>query len=98
MTSTASPAASALVDLAVEAGPVVEGGPVERARELAPLLEAHAAANEEGVTLAGPVVDALHDAGLFHLLVPEAFGGSAVAARTAFDVFEAVSRADGATG
>src|SRR5262245_44644539 len=98
MTSTASPAASTLVDLSVEAEPRVEGGPLELARELAPLLEKHAAANEEGVTLAGPVVDALHHAGLFHLLVPEAFGGSAAPARTAFEVFEVVSRADGATG
>jgi len=97
MTSTATPAASAVVDLSVETEPRVDGL-LERARELAPLLEEHAVANEAGVTLAGPVVDALHDAGLFLLLVPEAFGGSQVPARTAFDVFETVSRADGATG
>src|SRR5438132_13458568 len=96
MTSTASPAASALVDLAVETVEAVD--PVELARELAPLLEAHAAANEDGVTLAAPVVAALHDRGLFHLLVPAAFGGSEVPVRTAFEVFEEVSRADGATG
>ncbi|MCA1841969.1 MAG: hypothetical protein LC792_02010, partial [Actinobacteria bacterium] len=98
MTSTASPAASALVELTVEAGRRVEGGPLERAREVVPLLEEQAVANEKGVTLAVPVVDALHDAGLFHLLVPEAFGGGEVPARTAFEVFEVVSRADGATG
>src|SRR2546423_6421841 len=93
MTSTASPAASALVDLSVEAV-----NPLELARELAPLLEEHAAANEDGVTLAAPVVAALHDRGLFHLLVPAAFGGSEAPVRTAFEVFEEVSRADGATG
>src|SRR6266700_1794060 len=38
------------------------------------------------------------DLGLFHLLAPAAFGGSEVAVRTAFEVFEEVSRADGATG
>src|SRR2546423_9611915 len=93
MTSTASPAASALVDLSVEAV-----NPLELARELAPLLEEHAAANEDGVTLAAPVVAALHDRGLFHLLVPAAFGGSEAPVRTAFEVFEEVARADGATG
>src|SRR5882724_977563 len=93
MTSTASPATSALDDLSVEAV-----SPRELARELAPLLEEHAAANEDGVTLAAPVVAALHDRGLFHLLVPVAFGGSEVPVRTAFEVFEEVSRADGATG
>jgi alkylation response protein AidB-like acyl-CoA dehydrogenase len=92
MTSTASPA-SALVDLTVETA-----GPVELARELAPFLEANAAANEDGVTLAGPVVAALHDRGLFHVLVPTAFGGSEAPVRTAYEVFEEVSRADGATG
>lgn len=97
MTSTASPAASALVDLSVEADPRVDG-PLETARELAPLLEEQAVANEEGVTLAAPVVEALNDRGLFHLLVPAAFGGGEATARTAFCVFEEVSRADGATG
>jgi alkylation response protein AidB-like acyl-CoA dehydrogenase len=93
MTSTASPATSALDDLSVEAV-----SPRELARWLAPLFEEHAAANEDGVTLAAPVVAALHDRGLFHLLVPAAFGGSEVPVRTAFEVFEEVSRADGATG
>jgi alkylation response protein AidB-like acyl-CoA dehydrogenase len=97
MTSTASPAASALVDLSVDAEPRVDG-PLEAARELAPLLEEQAAVNEEGGTLAGPVVEALHDRGLFQLLVPAAFGGGEATARTAFGVFEEVSRADGATG
>jgi alkylation response protein AidB-like acyl-CoA dehydrogenase len=98
MTSTASPAASALVDLTVEPDPQVDGGPLELARELAPLLEGHAPANEDGVTLAAPVVAALHDRGLFHLLVPAAFGGSEVTVQSAFQVFEEISRADGATG
>jgi alkylation response protein AidB-like acyl-CoA dehydrogenase len=93
MTSTAGPATSAFVDLTVETP-----GPVELARELAPLLDAHAVVNEDGVTLAAPVVAALHDRGLFHVLVPEAFGGSEAPVRVAYEVFEEVSRADGATG
>jgi len=101
MTSTASPAPSALVEPGISLEPdlsVEPAGPLERAREIAPLLEAQSAANEDGVTLAGPVVAALHEQGLFHLLVPAAFGGSEVPVRTVFEVFEEVSRADGATG
>jgi alkylation response protein AidB-like acyl-CoA dehydrogenase len=98
MTSTAGPAVSALVDLSVEPDPQVEGDPLEQARELAPLLEGHAADNEQGVTLAAEVVDALHDRGLFHLLVPADFGGSEVPVSVAFEVIEELSRADGATG
>lgn len=47
MTSTASPAGSALVDLSVETA-----DPLELARELAPLLDEHAPTNEGDVTLA----------------------------------------------
>ncbi|HVW32398.1 MAG TPA: acyl-CoA dehydrogenase family protein [Acidimicrobiia bacterium] len=72
--------------------------PLERARALAPLLADHASSNEGAATLARPVVAALHEAGLFHLLVPAVFGGGEASVRTAFDVFEEVSRADGASG
>ena len=99
MTWTASPPTSALdcrvpgTDLTVETP-----APVDLARELAPFLEAHADANEDGVTLAAPIVAALHDRGLFHVLVPEAFGGAEVPVRVAYEVFEEVARADGASG
>src|SRR5439155_4328877 len=101
MTSTASRAPGSLAQpgLSVEADLRVEvRGLLDVARELAPLLEGQAIANEDGVTLAGPVVAALHDGGLFRLLVPAVFGGSEASARDAFEVFEEVSRADGATG
>ena len=106
MSSTAGPApigrgASALGDAAIAVAPdlVIEpAGPLERARDLAPLLEDYAAANEDGVTLAAPVVAALHDQELFRLLVPAAFGGGEATVHTAFEIFEEVSRADGATG
>jgi alkylation response protein AidB-like acyl-CoA dehydrogenase len=93
MTSTASPAGNALVDLSVETA-----DPLDLARGLAPLLDEHAPANEDGVTLAAPVLAALHDRGLFHLLVPPEFGGADVPVRTVYEVFEEVSRSDGATG
>jgi alkylation response protein AidB-like acyl-CoA dehydrogenase len=91
--TTSAPTAGALVDLSVE-----PAAPLELARELAPLLEGQAAANEDRATLAAPVVAALHERGLFTLLVPAAFGGSEVPVRTAYEVFEEVARADGATG
>lgn len=93
MTSTAGPAGAALADVSVE-----RAEPLAAARELARLLDTQAAANERGATLAEPVVAALGDHGLFHLLVPAAFGGTEATARTAYEVFEEVSRADGATG
>ena len=76
----------------------VSGDLVTRAREIAPVLQRHSADNETEVTLVADVVDALHEQGLFHMLVPPAFGGGGVSVRTAFDVIEEVSRADGATG
>ena len=43
---------------------------VERADKLAPLIAAHADQIEEACRLPGPVLTALHDAGLFRLLLP----------------------------
>jgi alkylation response protein AidB-like acyl-CoA dehydrogenase len=91
--TTSAPAAGAIVDLSVEAAT-----PVDVARELGPLLEGQASANEGRATLAAPAVAALHDRGLFHILTPAAFGGSEATVRAAYEVFEEVSRADGATG
>ena len=49
---------------------------LDRARSLAPLIRAHADENERKRRLATPVVDALHDAGLFRMLQPPSVGGS----------------------
>lgn len=67
-------------------------------RGLVPLLEEHGAAHETAGTLAGPVVDALHDASLFRLLAPACLGGFEASASEAYEVIEDASRADGATG
>jgi indole-3-acetate monooxygenase len=91
--TTSAPSAGALVDLSVE-----PAAPLESARELAALLEEQSAANEDGATLGAPVVAALHRQGLFQLLTPIACGGSEATVRTAYEVYEEVSRADGATG
>jgi alkylation response protein AidB-like acyl-CoA dehydrogenase len=65
---------------------------------LAPQVEAGVAESEATRRLPLPLVDALKQAGLFRLLVPRAFGGEEVDPLAFFEVVEAVSRLDGATG
>jgi alkylation response protein AidB-like acyl-CoA dehydrogenase len=68
------------------------------ARALVPLIEAEADAAERAGTLTEPVVDALHDSGLFGLMVPTELGGQEASMRTCIEVFEELARADGSTG
>jgi alkylation response protein AidB-like acyl-CoA dehydrogenase len=70
----------------------------ERARTLAPLVRAHADENERERRLSAPVVDALHDAGLFRMMLPEALGGAGLNAVQAAPILEEVACADGSTG
>ncbi|MEV4170247.1 acyl-CoA dehydrogenase family protein [Nonomuraea sp. NPDC049709] len=71
---------------------------LDRARELRPLIEGEAAEAEEQGRLTTPVVDALHEAGLFGLWVPEALGGAESSPRELLAVFEQLSYADPSTG
>ena len=71
---------------------------VAAARSLAPLVEAEAEAAELAGTMTAPVVEALHDAGLFGLMIPAELGGSEASVLTVLEVFEELSRADGSTG
>ena len=71
---------------------------IERTRRLTPLVQAAADRSEELGTMPDDVVDALADAGLFWVLVPEELGGEASDVRTVLGVFEELSRADGSTG
>lgn len=56
-------------------------GLVEKARELRPLLEANAAKHEELGELTPEVVDALSQARLFWMALPERLGGLAISSR-----------------
>ncbi|MCK2215738.1 acyl-CoA dehydrogenase family protein [Actinomadura sp. ATCC 31491] len=76
------------------AGPAL----LERARELRPLIEREAAAAEERGRLTEPVVDALHDAGLFTVWIPAPLGGAESAPTELLAVFEELSYADPSTG
>ena len=55
--------------------PIAAGDCIARARELAPLIEAHAAETEAGRCLAPDVLSALHEARLFRLLMPRSCDG-----------------------
>ena len=55
--------------------PIAAGDCIARARELAPLIEAHAAETEAGRCLAPDVLAALHEARLFRLLMPRSCDG-----------------------
>ncbi|MCJ7670452.1 MAG: acyl-CoA dehydrogenase family protein [Acidimicrobiia bacterium] len=68
------------------------------ARSLVALIEAEAEAAELAGTMTEPVVDALHDAGLFALMVPRELGGTEADMRTCLEVFELLAWADGSTG
>jgi alkylation response protein AidB-like acyl-CoA dehydrogenase len=70
---------------------------VERADKLAPLIAAHADRIEEGCRLSGPVLTALHEAGLFRLLLPRSLGGAEVDPATFARVIETVARTDAST-
>jgi len=71
---------------------------VERARKLAPVIEAAADRTEELGTMPDDVVEALADADLFWILVPTELGGAEADVRTSLEVFEELARADGSTG
>src|SRR5438132_12507009 len=69
-----------------------------RVQQLAPAPHEHAARGEQERHLMDPVVEALQDAGLYHMLVPRSLGGLQVDPLTLYQVVEAVARVDGSTG
>lgn len=71
---------------------------VDKARELAPLIESEAAAAEAQGKITPKVVKALKDSGLIWMLVPKVFGGGGLNTAQAAEVIEEISRADGSTG
>ena len=71
--------------------------PVARARTLMPLLAAAAPRIEAARELPDDVVAALHDAGLFRLLLPRTLGGAELAPPAYHHVLEAVAEGDAST-
>jgi indole-3-acetate monooxygenase len=72
--------------------------PLARARDLGPAIAAAADAIEEARRLTAPIVERLHDSGLFRLLLPGSLGGEEAAPQVLVRVLEEVSRHDGSVG
>ena len=71
--------------------------PVERARQLRPLIEAEASAVERGCALTPKLLAALHNARLFKMLLPRSVGGDEIDPLTFITAIEELARADGCT-
>src|SRR5262245_66650565 len=67
---------------------------VARARELAPMVEAAAGRTEAERKIPADVLTAMHDAGLFHILLPVPLGGAAADLVTFNQVIETIAAAD----
>jgi len=74
------------------------GGLVEIARSLEALIVAEREAAEAQRTLTGPVVDALHDNGVFATFVPREVGGLEVDPLDWLEMVEELSRIDASVG
>lgn len=72
----------------------LHGDLVAAARELQPLLRDDAAAGEDAGRLTEPVVDALHDAGLFGMWVPAPLGGAELDPVSSLEVVQSLAEAD----
>lgn len=70
---------------------------VQRAAGLVPLLRSHADWGDENRRLHEESVEAMTDAGLFKMRVPERYGGYENSMRTVTDVLSQIGRADGST-
>jgi indole-3-acetate monooxygenase len=71
---------------------------LERARAIAPIVEAHRDQGERERRLAGPVYDALREAGFFRMWLPKAFGGLEAGEVAIVQAVEEVSRHDASAG
>ena len=70
---------------------------LERARALAPTIAAFADRTEAERRLPAPLADALHEAGLFRMLLPRSLGGAELDPSTFVQVMEEIARADAST-
>jgi alkylation response protein AidB-like acyl-CoA dehydrogenase len=71
---------------------------IGRARELIPLVERFGDRIEREGRIPAEVLDALHDARLFRLLIPRSCDGEEVEPATLFQVIEQIAQGDGSVG
>ncbi len=74
------------------------GDCIVRARQLAPLIEAHANETETARSIAPAVLAALHEARLFRMLLPRSCDGLELEPATYLQVIEEIAKADASTG
>ncbi|MEA3155626.1 MAG: indole-3-acetate monooxygenase, partial [Betaproteobacteria bacterium] len=72
--------------------------PLEAARALAPLIRASADEIDAARELPRPLFHAIADAGMFHIAVPRAIGGSEIDFPMYVQVIEEIGKADASTG
>lgn len=70
------------------------GDPVARARALTPLLDKAAPRIEAACALPNDVLDAMHAAGMFRLLIPRAYGGEELLPSVYVQCVEAIAMGD----
>ena len=69
---------------------------LDKVKDIAPIIRAHAAEAEEKRRLSRPVVDSMLQAGLYSMAHPKAFGDLEVEPLTMFRVVQEVARHDSA--
>ena len=72
----------------------VTGRLLDQVERITPLIQEHAATAESSRRLSPAVWDAMHEAGLFGMMAPRAYGGLELEPVDAMRVWEAVARAD----
>ena len=82
------------MDLHEASVPAAEDDPVARARALVPLLDAAAPRIEAACELPADVLDAMHAARMFHLLVPRSIGGVELLPSIYVQAVEQIARGD----
>lgn len=70
---------------------------IARARALVPTIEAASAQTEQERAVPTAIMDKLHEAGLFRMLLPRSLGGGEATPRAFMEVLEAVATADAST-
>jgi alkylation response protein AidB-like acyl-CoA dehydrogenase len=69
---------------------------LDKVKDIAPIIRAHAEETEQARRLARPVVEAMLKAGLYDMARPQALGGLELDPVSMFKVVEAVARQDSA--
>ena len=82
------------MDLHKAGVPAAEDDPVARARALVPLLDAAAPRIDAACELPADVLDAMHGARMFHLLVPRSIGGAELLPSVYIQAVEQIARGD----